>query len=70
MITKVKNTVPTDINGEKIVGILYEKELKKTNQKEVRKEKVIKRKGGKLYEKWTGYDNPFNCLINKKDIAI
>ena len=49
MITKVKNTVPTDINGEKIVGILYEKELKKTNQKEVRKGKVIKRKGGKLY---------------------
>ena len=51
MITKVKNTVPTDINAEKIFGILYEKELKKTNQKEVRKEKVIKRKGGKLYEK-------------------
>ena len=48
MITDIKNsknTVPTDINGEKIVGILYEKELQKTNQKEVRKEKVIKRKG-------------------------
>ena len=43
MITKVKNAVPSDISGEKIVGILYEKELKKTNQKEVRKEKVIKR---------------------------
>ena len=29
-----------------------EKELQKTNQKEFRIEKVIKRKGNKLYVKW------------------
>ena len=49
-ISKIKNTVPwtyaiRDLNGEKIVGTFYEKELQKTNtnQKEFRIEKVIKR---------------------------
>ena len=54
MIKKVKNTVPwtyvvNDLNGEEIIGTFYEKELQKTNQKEFRIEKVIKRKGDKLY---------------------
>ena len=31
-----------------------------TNQKEFRIEKVIKRKGKKLYVKWKGYYNSFN----------
>ena len=33
------------------------KALQKNNQKEFRSEKVIKRKGDKLYVKWKGYDN-------------
>ena len=33
--------------------------MQKTNQKEFRIEKVIKRKGNKLYVKWIGYDNSF-----------
>ena len=33
-------------------------------------EKVIKRKGDKLYLKWKGYDNLFNSWINKKDLVI
>ena len=37
------------------VGSFYEKELQKTNRKEFRIEKVIKRKGNKLYAKWKGY---------------
>ena len=41
---------------------------KKTNQKEFRIEKVIKRKGYKIYVKWKGYDNSFNSWINKKDL--
>ena len=45
---KIKYTVPWtyvigDLNGEQIVGSFYEKELQKTNQKEFRIEKVIKR---------------------------
>ena len=47
----------------------YENELQKANQKEFRIEKVIKRKGDKLYVKWKGYDNSFNSWIGKKDIV-
>ena len=45
---------------KKIVGSFYEKELQKTDQKEFRIEKVIKRKGNKLFVKWKGYDSSFN----------
>ena len=53
---KVKNTVPwiyviSDLKGEEIVETFYENEFQKTNQKEFRIEKVIKRKGDKLYVK-------------------
>ena len=73
VVEKIKNTVPwtyviSDLNGEKIVGSFYEKELQKTNQKEFRIEKVIKRKGSKLNVKWKGYDNSFNSWIDKKDL--
>ena len=73
VIKKVKNTIPwtyviNDLNGEEIVGTFYEKELQKTNQEEFRIEKVIRRKGNKLYVKWKGYDNSFNSWIDKKDI--
>ena len=33
-------------------------------------EKVIKRKGDKLYVEWKGYDNSFNSQINKKDLVF
>ena len=56
------------MNGEEITGSFYEKELQRANQKEFRIEKVLKRKGGKLYVKWKGYDNRFNSCINKKDL--
>ena len=65
VVKKIKNTVPwtyviSDLNGEKILGSFSEKELQKTNQKEFRIEKVIRRKGNKLYVKWKGYNNSFN----------
>ena len=68
VIKKVKNTVPwtyviNDLNGEEIIGTFYEKELQKNNQEEFRIEKVIKRKGDKIYAKWKGYDNAFNSWI-------
>ena len=73
VVKKIKNTVPwtyviNDLNGQEIVGSFYEKELQKTNQKEFRIEKVIRRKGNKLYVKWEGYDNSFNSWIDKKDL--
>ena len=57
------------MNGEEIFGTFYERELQKTNQKEFRIGKIIKRKGNKLYVKWKGFDNSFNGWIDKKDIA-
>ena len=74
VVKKIKNTVPwtyviDDLNGEEITGSFYEKELQKTNQKEFRIEKKIKRKGDKLYVKWKGYDNGFNSWINEKDLV-
>ena len=58
----------SDLNGEEFIGSFYEKELQKTNQKEFRIEKVIKRKGNKLYVKWKGYNKSFNVWIDKKDL--
>ena len=71
VVKNIKNTVPwtyeiSDLNGEEIVGSFYEKELQKTNQKEFRIEKVIKRKGNNV--KWKGYDNSFNSWIDEKDL--
>ena len=56
VIKNIQNAVPwtyviTDLNGEEFVGSFYEKELKKTNQKEFRMEKILKTKGNKLYIK-------------------
>ena len=73
VISKTKNTVPwtyavNDLDGEEIIGTFYEKELQKTNQQEFRIDKIIERKGDKLYVKWQGYNNLFNSWIGKKDI--
>ena len=71
-LKKIKNMIPwtyviNDFNDEEIIGTFSEKELQKTNQEEFRKEKVIKKKGKKLYAKWKGYDNSFNSWTDKKD---
>ena len=58
-----------DLNGEETVTMFYENELQKTNHKEFRIGKVIKRKGDKLYDKWKDYNSSFNSLIDKKDIV-
>ena len=73
MIKKVKNTVPwtyviSDLKGEEIIGTFYEKELQKTNQQTFRIEKVINKKGDKLYVKWKSYDRSFNSWIDRKDV--
>ena len=45
---------------------IFKKELQKTNQKEFGVEKVIKRKGDKLYVKQKSQDSSFNSWIDKK----
>ena len=73
VVSKIKNTVPwtyvvNDLNGKEIIGSFHEKELQKTSQEKFRLEKVLKRKGNKLYIKWKEYDNRFNSWVNKKDL--
>ena len=53
VVSKIKNTIPwtyviNDLIGEEITEIFYEKELKKTSQKEFRIENLIRRKGESL----------------------
>ena len=53
VVKKIKNKMPwtykiSDLNVEEIVDSFYEKELQKTDQKESRIEKVIKRKSIKI----------------------
>ena len=73
MIKKVKKTVPwtcviNDLNSEEITGTFYEKERQKTNQQEYRMEKIVKKKGDKLYVKSKGYNNSsVNSWTDKKD---
>ena len=56
----------SDLKGEEIVEKFYKNELQKTNKKEFRVDKVIKRKGHKLYVKWNGYGSCFDSWIDKK----
>ena len=46
------------------------KKFQKANKIEFRIEKVIQKKGDKLYAKSKGYDNSFNSWIIKKYINI
>ena len=71
VIKETKNAVPWTyvinyLNGEKVTGTFYEKELQKIDQKEFRIEKVIKKKADKLYVKCKRYDSSFNSWMDKK----
>ena len=72
VVSKIKNTVLwtyviSNLSGQPITGIFMKKNCKKLVQK-IRIEKVLKRKGDKLYVKWKGYENSFNCWIDTKDL--
>ena len=74
VIKEIKNIVLwthviNDLNGEETIGTFYENEWQRTNQQEFRIEKVIKRKGDKLYVKWKGYDNSFHSWVDEKDLS-
>ena len=70
MIKKLKNIVRStyviiDLKG----GEIFECLTKKNYKRRARVEKIIKRKGDKLYVKCKGYDSSFNSWIDKKDIV-
>ena len=57
------------LTEKKLLERSIKEKCKKQIKKEFRVEKVIQRKGNKLYVKWKGYDTSFNSWIDKKDIA-
>ena len=74
LIKKVGKTIPwtyviSDLKSGEIFGTFFQNELQKTNLKEFRLEKVIK-KVDNLHVKWKGYDSSFNNWIDKKDIVL
>ena len=54
------------LKAKELLEHFTKKNCQKTNQKEFRVEKVIKRKGDELYVKWKGYNNLFNSWIDQK----
>lgn len=75
IIRKVNNTKPTtymieDIRRQPILGCFYNEELQKTKHPTVYLiEKVIRKKGNKLFVKWLGLAETENSWIDKKAIV-
>ena len=58
-----------DIRGEVLKGSFYEQELIPTKQVSIYLvEKVLRRKGDKVFVKWAGFDSTHNSWVSKKDI--
>lgn len=74
-IIKVQNTTPItylikDANHQPILGAFYQEEIQKTKYPHIYLiEKILKRKGNKLYVKWLGLPLTENSWINKTDIV-
>ena len=54
---------------KKLLEDFMKKNCKKTNQKELKIEKLRKKEGNKLYVKWKGCDSSFIRWIDKKDLV-
>ena len=73
VISKIKNIVLwtyviSDLNGEDIDRTFYEQEFQKTSQKNLWIEKMMKRKGDKLFVKWKRYDSSLIVRLIKKTL--
>ena len=68
-ISKYKNIFAKSYTPNWSEEIFVIKKIRNTVQKEFRIEKVIKKKGNKLYVKWKGYNSSFNSWIDKKDLV-
>ncbi|XP_070528292.1 uncharacterized protein [Cardiocondyla obscurior] len=74
-IVKVQQTNPAtylleDYRGEAISGAFYEHELRRATHSDVYLvEKVLRKKGDKVYVKWLGFDGSHNSWIDKNSIV-
>lgn len=73
-IRKVQHTVPytyllEDAEGTEILGGFYECEILKVLYPDLfLVEKIIRRKGNKVYVKWLGFDNSHNVWLDKENV--
>lgn len=68
--TNPKTYLLKDSTDQKISGAFYEYELLKTKYPNIHLiEKIIRRKGNKLFVKWLGYDKSHNSWIHKSDFV-
>lgn len=74
-VVTVLPTVPVtytlaDLAGNKIKGCFYEQELQKTKHTDVYLvEKILQRKGNKVFVKWLGFSNSENSWIDADDFV-
>lgn len=58
-----------DFNSNEIKGCFYSHELLKARNKDIYLvEKIIKRKGNRLFVKWLGFDDSYSSWINSSDL--
>jgi len=73
-VIKLNKTLPAtyqlqDYMGKPIAGCFYSEEMFKTNfPNEYLIEKIIRKKGKKVFVKWLGFDNTHNSWINTCDV--
>lgn len=73
-INRIQDTDPityllVDLDGNDIKGTVYQQELQVVkNSTLYLVEKIIRKKGNKVYVKWLGFDNSHNSWIDKKDV--
>lgn len=74
-IKTIKMTNPTtyllqDENSQDILGGFYEQELQKVQHHDAYLvEKILRKKGNKVFVKWLGLDSKHNSWLNKKDVS-
>jgi hypothetical protein len=60
-----------DLNNEEVKGRFYEQELLRTKYKDnYLVEKVLRKRGDKVYVKWLGFDSSHNSWVDKKDVVL
>lgn len=59
-----------DLSGNQIRGCFYEQELQKTKHPDTYLvERILRRKGDKIFVKWLGFSDCENSWINKTDFV-
>lgn len=73
-VVKINKSLPPtyfleDYSGKPIAGCFYSEEISKTNHPDkYLVEKIIRRRGNRMFVKWLGFDDTHNSWINASDV--